>query len=65
MINLLRNIANLWSFSLLLAAAATLLWFVYSVFLRKVVRAKRISSARSKRLLREASERTPDTFFSI
>jgi hypothetical protein len=65
MINLLRNIANLWSFSLLLAAAATLLWFVYSVFLRKVVRAKRISSARSNRLLREASERTPDTFFSI
>ncbi len=65
MINLLKNIANLWSFALLMAAALTLLWFVYAVFLKKLVRAKRISSARSKRLLREASERTPNTFFSI
>jgi hypothetical protein len=58
MLDLLKNIANLWSLSLLLAAAITLLWFIYAVFLRKVLRARRISVAREKRLLREAAHRT-------
>ena len=58
MITLLKNIANLWSLSLLIAAAATLLWFIYAVFLRKILRARRISVAREKRLLREAAQRS-------
>jgi hypothetical protein len=58
MLNLLKNIANLWSFSLLLAAVVTLLWFIYAVFLRKILRARRISIAREKRLLREAAQRS-------
>jgi len=58
MLDLLKNIANLWSLSLLLAAAVTLLWFIYFVFLRKILRARRISVAREKRLLREAAHRS-------
>jgi len=58
MLTLLKNIANLWSLSLLLAAAVTLLWFIYTVFLRKILRARRISAAREKRLLREAAQRS-------
>jgi hypothetical protein len=58
MVTLLKNIANVWSFSLLLAAAATLLWFIHAVFLRKIFRARRISVAREKRLLREAAHRS-------
>jgi hypothetical protein len=58
MLSLLKNIANLWSFSLLLAAAVSLLWFIYAVFLRKILRARRISVAREKRLLREAAQRS-------
>jgi hypothetical protein len=57
MISLLRSIANIWSLALLLAVAGTLLWFIYAACLRKIIRAKRISSAHEKRLLREAAER--------
>jgi hypothetical protein len=57
MISLLRSIANIWSLALLLVVAGTLLWFIYAVCLRKIIRARRISGAHAKRLLREASER--------
>jgi hypothetical protein len=57
MISLLRSIANIWSLAVLLAVAGTLLWFIYATCLRKIIRAKRISSAYEKRLLREAAER--------
>jgi hypothetical protein len=60
MISLLRSIANIWSLALLLVVAGTLLWFIYAVCLRKIVRARSISSAHAKRLLREASERGID-----
>ncbi|MGH9510576.1 MAG: hypothetical protein ACRD2U_00415 [Terriglobales bacterium] len=57
MLNFLRSIANVWSFALLLAVVVTLLRFIYAVYLKKIIRARRISSARSKRLLREAADR--------
>ena len=56
-INLIREIGNMWSLALLLAAAGTLLWFIYVVVLRKILRARRISHLRSKRLLDEATDR--------
>jgi hypothetical protein len=57
MVDLLKNIANVWSLTLLAAVAASLLWFIYSVCLRKLIRARKISSAREKRLLKEAALR--------
>ncbi len=57
MSSLLRSIANIWSLGLLLVVAVTLLWFIYAVCLRKLLRARKISGARAKRLLREAAER--------
>jgi len=57
MFNFIRDIANVWSFVLLLAVAVTLLWFIYAVCLRKIIRVRRISSAREKRLLHNAASR--------
>ena len=53
LIEIVRWFANVWSLGLVLAAAATLLWFVYSVFFRKLWRARRIANIRLKRMLRE------------
>jgi len=57
MINLLKSIVNFWGLALLLVVAGTLLWFIYTVCLRKLIRARKISGARAKRLLREAAGR--------
>jgi hypothetical protein len=57
MVNTLRNLVAFWNLTLLVAAFATLGWFFYWVFLRKIVRAKRIASARSRRMMREAALR--------
>jgi hypothetical protein len=38
-------------------AAGTLLWFLYWIYLRRILRARRIAHARDKRMLREAAER--------
>ena len=54
----LRNIAALWNALLVLAAALTLVSFVYWVFLRKLLRARRISNLRMKRLMDELGEGT-------
>ncbi|HEY1464362.1 MAG TPA: hypothetical protein VGF44_13180 [Terriglobales bacterium] len=54
---LLNNFLALWSLLLLLAFAGALLVFLYRVFLRKLIRMKKISTIRSKRELREAAER--------
>jgi hypothetical protein len=56
-VNTLRNFAALWNFILLLAVFVTLGWFFYSVFLRKILRARRIASRRSLRIMREAALR--------
>jgi len=49
--------AALWNLVLLLAAIATLVWFLYWFVLRRLIRARRIAGARERRLLREAAER--------
>lgn len=57
MTNFLSGVANFWNLALLLAVVATLLWFIYSFALRRVIRARRIEALRMKRLMREAAER--------
>jgi hypothetical protein len=37
-------------------AAAVLAWFLYSVILRRILRARRIANARMRRMMREAGE---------
>jgi hypothetical protein len=51
------NLAAFWNLMLLLAAAAALVWFLYWVVLRRLIRARRIAGARERRMLREAAER--------
>ncbi len=55
--SLWSNLAAVWSLLLLLAVIGTLLWFLYSFFLRRMIRARRIASARMRRMMREAAER--------
>jgi hypothetical protein len=55
--SLWSNLAAVWSLLLLLAVIGTLLWFLYSFFLRRIIRARRIANAHLKRILREAAER--------
>jgi len=50
---LLRGFTNLWSLGLLLAAGLTLLWFIYSVCLRRLLRVRRIANIRLRRMLSE------------
>jgi len=49
--------AAVWNLLLLLAAIATLVWFLYWFVLRRFIRARKIAGARERRLLREAAER--------
>jgi drug/metabolite transporter (DMT)-like permease len=49
----LRGLANLWALGLVLAVAATLAWFVYSVFLKRLLRVRRIANIRLRRMLEE------------
>jgi len=53
----LRELAELWNLGLLVAVFGILGWFVYSVFLRKFIRARRIANLRFKRMARERNER--------
>jgi len=53
MTDLFRGFTNLWSLGLLLAAGLTLVWFVYSVCLRRLLRVRRIANIRLRRMLRE------------
>ena len=53
---LFHNLLALWSIGLLLVAAGTLAWFLYSFFLRRLLRARRIANARFERLMRERME---------
>jgi hypothetical protein len=51
--DLVRWLANVWSLGLIVAAAATLAWFVYSLLLRRLLRVRRIANIRLKRMLEE------------
>jgi hypothetical protein len=57
LVNALRNLAAFWNLALLGAVFATLGGFFYAVFLRKILRARRIANVRERRLMREAAER--------
>ncbi len=50
---LVRGLANLWSLGLVLLAGATLVWFAYTVCLRRLLRVRRIANIRLQRMLRE------------
>jgi hypothetical protein len=54
--DLVHNLLALGSVALLLAAIATLLWFFYWFFLRRLLRARRIANARLRRMMRERNE---------
>lgn len=51
------NLAAFWNLVLLAAVFVTLGWFFYAVFLKKLLRARRIAIVRERRLMREAAER--------
>ena len=53
----LSNLASLWNLLLFLAIAIVLARFFYAVFLRKLLRVRRIAHIRERRALREASRR--------
>jgi membrane protease YdiL (CAAX protease family) len=54
-----HNFLALWAFGLLVLAVVTLLWFIKSFCLRRILRARRIANARMNRLMRESIEREP------
>lgn len=60
MMNFLSGVANLWNLALLFVVLATLVWFIYSFALRRLIRARRIEGFRMKRLMREAAERSQE-----
>jgi hypothetical protein len=60
MMNFINGVANVWNFVLLVVALATVVWFVYSFALRRLLRARRIEGLRNKRLMREAAERAEE-----
>jgi drug/metabolite transporter (DMT)-like permease len=51
--DLLHALANVFVLGILVAVAATLAWFVYSICLRRLWRVRRIANIRLKRTLRE------------
>ena len=53
LVDALRGLENLWNLGLLIAAVLTLLWFLYRVFFRKLIRARRIANLRFARIMRE------------
>jgi hypothetical protein len=55
-VDALRGLANLWNLGLLIAVVLTLLWFLYRVFLRKLIRARRIANLRFARIMRERGD---------
>ncbi len=53
LLDLLHGIANLWSLALIAAVVITLAWFVYSIFLKRWLRVRRIANIRLRRMLEE------------
>ena len=52
----LRGVANWWSLALVLGSVGVLVWFVYSVCLRRLLRVRRIANIRLKRMLEEREQ---------
>ncbi len=57
-LNFLHSLLTIFSISLLFVAVGTLLWFVYRVLLRRLVRARRIANIRLKRIMDQAQEQS-------
>jgi hypothetical protein len=57
-VRFLNNLAAFWNLILLAAVFVTLGGFFYAVFLKKILRARRIANARERRLLRETARRS-------
>jgi hypothetical protein len=53
LLDLLHGIANLWGLGLIVAVVITLAWFVYSIFLKRLLRMRRIANIRLRRMLEE------------
>ena len=53
LLDLLHGIANLWGLGLIVAVVITLAWFVYSIFLKRLLRVRRITNIRLRRMLEE------------
>jgi hypothetical protein len=51
--DIVRSVANFWTVGLILATVGTLLWFVYWVYFRKLLRVRRIANLRLRRMLDE------------
>jgi hypothetical protein len=51
-----HNLLALWSFALLAASLATLFWFLYWFFLRRIIRARHIANLRLKRIMEERNQ---------
>ncbi len=56
LLDLIHTLLGLGSVALLLVSVGTLLWFFYWLFLRRVLRARRIANARMQRLMRERED---------
>jgi len=56
-LRLLRTVVALADGLLLVGSAVVLLWFIYRIYLRRVLRARRIANLRMKRLLEERDGR--------
>ena len=54
--DVLHNVFALSNLAIFLFAVLVLAWFVYTVILRRLLRARRIANARMKRMMREASQ---------
>jgi hypothetical protein len=52
-VDIIRSIANFWTVGLILATVGTLLWFVYWIYFRKLLRVRRIANLRLRRMLEE------------
>ncbi len=53
---LLDNLLALSNVAMLVFCIGALMWFLYWVFLRRILRARRIANARMKRLMREGRD---------
>jgi O-antigen/teichoic acid export membrane protein len=57
-LSFLTHAGAIWSLVLFCAVPVVLLWFIYRVFLRRVLRARRIAHIRMRRLMEEAADRS-------
>ncbi len=54
---LIDAMGSLWNLAVVLGVVVVLAGFVYAIFLKRLLRARRIAHMRERRLLREAAER--------